>query len=146
MKVLIPAPSDCEVQYLIKFLNPQGAVRNSSSAVLGLWPHTVRQSRHLLQEFGWEVFNHPPYNSDLAPTDFHLFLHLKKFLSSQRQRFQNDEQAEVSVTVVPIPGGKLLRHRIQKLVPRYDKCLNSEGEYVEKYLNTCCIYSNKSFH
>jgi hypothetical protein len=34
--------------------------------------------------------------------------------------------------VVPIPGGRLLRHSIQKLVPRYDKCLNSGGEYVEK--------------
>ena len=31
-----------------------------------------------------------------------------------------------------IPGGRLLQHRIQKLVPRYDKCLNSRGEYVEK--------------
>ena len=33
---------------------------------------------------------------------------------------------------------------IQKLVPRYDKCLNSGGEYIEKYLNTCCICSNKT--
>ena len=37
----------------------------------------------------------------------------------------------MSVTVVPIPGGRLLLHKIQKLVPQYDKCLNSGGEYVE---------------
>ena len=49
----------------------------------------------------------------------------------QRQRFHNDTEAVMSVTVVPIPGGRLLRHRIQKSVPRCDKCLNSEGEYVE---------------
>ena len=40
--------------------------------VPGLWPH----STYLLQEFGWEVFNHPPYTPDLAPSDFHLFLGL----------------------------------------------------------------------
>ena len=47
---------------------------------------------------------HPPYSPDLEPSDFNLFLYLKKFLSGQRQRFQNDREAEMSVTVVPIPG------------------------------------------
>ena len=87
---------------------------------------------HLLQEFGWEMFTHPLYSSDLAPSDFHLFLHLKEFLSSQCQHFQDDRGGDGCHTVVPIPGGRLLRHRIQKLVPWYDKCLNSWGEYVEK--------------
>ena len=72
------------------------------------------------------------YNLDLAPSDFHLFLNLKKSLSGQRQRFYNDREAEMSVTVTPIPGGRLLRHKIQPLVPRYDNYLNSGGEYVEK--------------
>ena len=45
------------------------------------------------------MFNHhPPYSPDLAPSDFHLSLHLKKFLTGQRQRFQNDREVEVSVT------------------------------------------------
>ena len=81
----------------------------------------------------WEVFNrHPPYSPNLEPSDFHFFLHLKKFLSGQRQRFQNNGEAEMSVTVMPIPGGRLLRPRIKNLVPRYDRCLNSGSEYVEK--------------
>ena len=42
--------------------------------------------------------HHPPYISDLAPSDFHLFLHIKKFLPGQRQCFQNDRVAEMSVT------------------------------------------------
>ena len=29
------------------------------------------------------------------------------------------------------PVGRLLQHRIKKVVPRYDKCLNSGREYVE---------------
>ena len=76
---------------------------NPSSAVSGLWPHTTRWSTHLLQEFSWEVFDyHPPYSSDLAPSDLHVFLDLKKFLSNQQQHFQNDREEEMNVTVVPI--------------------------------------------
>ena len=49
-------------------------------------PHMARWSAHLLEEFSWEVFNHPSYSPNLAPNDFHFFLHLKKFLPGQRQR------------------------------------------------------------
>ena len=50
-----------------------------------------------------EVFNHqPPYSLDLAPSDFHLFFTPHKFLSDQRQHFQNDKEEEMSVMVVPI--------------------------------------------
>ena len=89
----------------------------------------ARQSTHLLQEFDWEVFNyHPPYSPDLAPSDFHLFLHLKKFLSGQRQGFQNDRKVELSIMVVSIPGGRVLGNRIQKLVPRMDGSLGELSE------------------
>ncbi|XP_023711572.1 histone-lysine N-methyltransferase SETMAR, partial [Cryptotermes secundus] len=61
-------------------------------------PHTARWTVSLLQEFSWEVFNHQPYSPDLAPSDFHLFLHLKKFLSGEHQLFENDREAEMVVT------------------------------------------------
>ena len=134
MEALIPAPAYCEVQSMIKRLHAQSSAdRNLSSAVPGLWPHTARRWTQLVQEFGWESLNHHPlYSPDLAPSDFHIFLHLKKFLSAQLQHFQNDREAEMSGTVVPIPGWRLLRHRIQTLFTRYDRCLKSGGEYVEK--------------
>jgi hypothetical protein len=31
-----------------------------------------------------------------------------------------------------LTGGRLFDTDIQKLFPRYDKCLNSGGDYVEK--------------
>jgi hypothetical protein len=34
--------------------------------------------------------------------------------------------------VAELSGGRLLWHRHTKLIPRYDKCLNSGGDYVEK--------------
>ena len=74
-EAFIPTPVDCEVRSLIKFFEctEHNADRNSSSAVADLWPHMVRRSTHLLQEFSWEVFNHPLYSPDLTSSDFYLF-------------------------------------------------------------------------
>jgi hypothetical protein len=43
-------------------------------------PHTAVATQDLIATFGWEQFDHPPYNPDLVPSDFHVFLHLKIFL------------------------------------------------------------------
>ena len=69
---------------------------------------------------------------DLVPSDLHLS-HLKKFLSGQRQHFQNDREAEMSVTQwFQSQVADFYKIGIQKLVLRYDKYVNSKGEYVEK--------------
>lgn len=95
-------------------------------------PHTARRTTAVLREFGWELFDHPPYSPDLAPSDFHVFLKLKKFLSSG-ERFGNDEELQTSVTRwFHSQAAQFYDTGIQKLIPRYDKCLNSGGDYVEK--------------
>jgi histone-lysine N-methyltransferase SETMAR len=40
-------------------------------------PHTCAHTRALLEHFNWELFDHPPYSPDLAPSDCVLFTHLK---------------------------------------------------------------------
>lgn len=40
-------------------------------------PLTANLTRLLLTRFGWEQFNHALYSSDLAPSEFFLFLSLK---------------------------------------------------------------------
>jgi hypothetical protein len=52
-------------------------------------PHAAASTQAMLQEFGWEVFEHPAYSPDFAPSDFHLFPKLKEFLGSRR--FRSDE-------------------------------------------------------
>ncbi|GBM36608.1 hypothetical protein AVEN_170776-1 [Araneus ventricosus] len=59
-------------------------------------PHTVAATQELLDQFGWEIFDHPPYSPDLAPRDFHLFLKLEEFLGGKR--FGSDEELENAVT------------------------------------------------
>jgi hypothetical protein len=63
--------------------------------------------------------DHPPYSPDLVPSDYHLFDDdddlkdaVQKWLTSQAAAFYEEG--------------------IQKLMPRYDKCLNNGGEYVKK--------------
>ncbi|KAJ4436264.1 hypothetical protein ANN_18895 [Periplaneta americana] len=90
-------------------------------------PHTAQRTAAVLTEFGWELFDHPPYKPDLAPSDFHVFLHLKKFLSSG-DRFGNDEELKTSVTRwFHSQAAEFYDRGMQKLIPRYNKCLNSDG-------------------
>jgi uncharacterized protein YutD len=55
-------------------------------------PHTAAARQDLIATFGWEQFDHPPYSRDLAPSDFHVHLHLKSFLGAQG--FHDDEVKE----------------------------------------------------
>ncbi|KAJ4434307.1 hypothetical protein ANN_22861 [Periplaneta americana] len=99
----------------------------------------------LLQEYRWEVFQHSPYSPDLALSDYLLFLHLKKLLPGQH--FHSDREVQTTVTHwFRSQAAEFYDTGIQKLIPRYDKCLNSGGEYIGKQLNNWRIYSNNSFH
>ncbi|GBN22526.1 hypothetical protein AVEN_3208-1 [Araneus ventricosus] len=52
------------------------------------WTHKQRVS--------WEVFDHSAHSPDLAPSDYYLFLHLKRFLTGQH--FPNDNELKTAVT------------------------------------------------
>jgi histone-lysine N-methyltransferase SETMAR len=43
-------------------------------------PHAAVRTQAVLQEFGWEVFEHPAYSPDLAPSDFTCFKNSRNFL------------------------------------------------------------------
>jgi hypothetical protein len=61
----------------------------------------------LLEHFTWELFDHPTYNPDLAPSDHHLFTYLKNWLGLQR--FSNNEELTEGVkTLTELIDGRLL--------------------------------------
>jgi hypothetical protein len=84
-----------------------------------------------LKKFGWEQIDHPPYSPDVAPSDFHVFLHLKKFLGGRRF-LEDDDVKEAVNTLFSSQAASFYYAGRQKLVPRYDKCLNNCGNYIEK--------------
>ncbi|GBM92555.1 Histone-lysine N-methyltransferase SETMAR [Araneus ventricosus] len=94
-------------------------------------PHTAVATTILLQCFGWGVFDHPPYTPDLAPSDFHLFAHMKRWLGGQI--FTTDNELQTSVqNWLKTQAAAFYDEGIGKLVPSYDKCMNRNGDYVKK--------------
>ena len=46
-------------------------------------PHIAAPCRELLDQYGWDIFYHPPYIPDLAPGSYHLYTKLKEFLGGK---------------------------------------------------------------
>jgi len=91
-------------------------------------PHTAMQN--LITTFGWEHLDHPPYSPLLVPSDFHFFLHPKSFLVGRW--FHEDSEVKEAITMCFAKQETSFDDEgIQKLVPRYDKCLKNRGYYVE---------------
>ncbi|KAG8230543.1 hypothetical protein J437_LFUL008366 [Ladona fulva] len=74
---------------------------------------------------------HPPYSPDLAPSDFHLFGPMKKFLAGQH--FVRDGEVKSAVCRwLYSQQTDFFEQGILKLVPRWEKCVEKIGDYVEK--------------
>jgi len=58
-------------------------------------PLTANRTREPLDHCGWEVFDHPPYSLDLAPSDYHLFPNMKTWLATQH--FYDDAELQAGV-------------------------------------------------
>jgi hypothetical protein len=92
-------------------------------------PHTTAHTRPLLEHFIWELFDHLPYSPDLAPSDYHLCTYLKKSFRSQRFN-SNEELTGMYQNMAKLTD--FFDTGIQNPILRYDKCLNSGGDFVEK--------------
>jgi len=93
-------------------------------------PHSAHVTTALLEKFKWDMLDHPPYSPDLAPSDFHLFLHQKKHLAGKK--FDDDYEVQGECMWFKGQAADFYYSGIQKLVPRLNKCLDNAGDYVEK--------------
>jgi transposase len=75
----------------------------------------------------FEVLSHPPYSPDLAPSDFHFFPHLKGDLKGTH--FTSDDEV---TSWIKQRTPEFLIDGIRKLVLRWEKCIERQGDYVEK--------------
>ena len=84
-----------------------------------------------MDSFKWEIFPHPPYSPDLAPSDFHLFPQLKLHLGGKH--FPTAEELKTEVSNYLLKSGTPFYYQgISKLLSRYQKCIDVDGDYVEK--------------
>jgi transposase len=94
-------------------------------------PHTAARTNALIKLFNWEIFDHPPYTPDLAPSDYHLITTMKVWLAMQH--FHSSEEVMDGVNNwLHNLAALFFDEELQKLVSRYDKCLNVDGNCVEK--------------
>lgn len=54
--------------------------------------NTTNLVRNMLQKFGWETLQHPPYSPDLSLCYFQIFGSLKEDIRGRR--FQSDEEMQ----------------------------------------------------
>ena len=117
MEILIPAPAEFEVRSMIKLLSAQSIMLTEIHRQLcQVYGHTRSNGQQISCRSSAErclIIIHLIARTS-RPVIFHLFLHLKKFLSG-RQFFSEWERGEECHTVVPIPGGRLLRQRDTKV-------------------------------
>ncbi|UYV75085.1 hypothetical protein LAZ67_12002425 [Cordylochernes scorpioides] len=84
-----------------------------------------------IYDSGFELLPHAPYSPDLAPSDFHLFPHMKKSLSGIH--FRSDEEVIDAVTsFFESLGTSFFLESIKGLEHRWKKCIDLKGDYVEK--------------
>jgi transcription termination factor NusB len=89
-------------------------------------PHTKARTNALIKLFNWEIFDHPSYSPEVAPSDYHLLTKMKVWLGTQGFHTNEELMDGVNNWLHNLDEG------LQKLVSRYDKCLNVDGNYVQK--------------
>jgi len=94
-------------------------------------PHTSAATRDAIQHLDFSVLLHPPYSPDLAPSDCHLFPKLKEHLKGQR--FSCDEEVKSALRKwFQKKNTNFLKDGFQKLVQRWQKCIEVCGNLVKK--------------
>ena len=93
--------------------------------------HTSAIALAKLHELRFEILQHAPYSPDLAPSDYFLFPNLKKWLAGRR--FISNEEV-ISETNAHFAGlePSYFAEGIKKLEYRWSKCIELQGDYVEK--------------
>ncbi|GBO08761.1 hypothetical protein AVEN_78441-1 [Araneus ventricosus] len=82
-------------------------------------PHSAGVTQNLIQQFGWEQVDHPPYSPDLASSDHHLFLNLKRDFGRRRFDSVDDSKNFVQQWLSSLVAS-FFEDGIDKLVFRYN--------------------------
>ena len=108
-------------------------VRQSTSWIMLLHdnarPHTAHAMIDALETLKFEVLSHPPYRPDLAPSNLHFFPHLKRDLKGTH--FTSDEVKQAVTSWIKQRTPEFI-DGMRKLVLRWEKCIERQGDYVEK--------------
>ena len=83
-------------------------------------------------KLGLEILPHPPYNPNLAPSDYRLFSEMKRPLRGKRFSDFGHLKSTVDTWIQGTPE-KFFSTGINKLPEEWNKCISVAGEYIENY-------------
>ena len=107
-------------------------------------PHTSRQTQDALAQLKLPALPHPAYSRDLAPSDYFLFLQLKKHLKGNH--YDSDEEVVAAVRQwCREQSPEFFANGLRQLVRRWQLCVDRDGDYVEK-INMRCVAEVSSFN
>ena len=85
----------------------------------------------LLEQFQWDIFDHPPCNVDIVPCDFHLYAEMKKWLEGKRFQTGDELQGKGKIQWESLAATSYEEGRV-KLVHRYDQFPQSPRRFCRK--------------
>ena len=91
--------------------------------------HVAQVVKAALQELEWEVLQHPPYSLDLAPMVYYLFCSLSNHMRGVTFNHEEDLKNWLNKFFNTRPVD-FWQNSIDKLVKRWEKVVNSNGEYI----------------
>ncbi|KAF2344325.1 Transposase type 1 [Trinorchestia longiramus] len=93
-------------------------------------PRVAPVVRDTIQQLGWETLCHPPYSSDLAPSDYHLFHSLDNYLRGKS--FTNEANLNQTLTDFFAPKTpEFYCKGSEQLETRWQKVLDADDDYFE---------------
>ena len=109
-------------------------IRNGQRVILqhdNAKPHTAKLTKKLLlNEFGWDVLEHPPYSPDLAPSDYHLFRSMEHSL--RNTKFKTSVELENAlINFFNSKGANFYRRGIDLLPGKWQETIDVDGEYFD---------------
>ena len=93
-------------------------------------PHASGAVLEILEKYGCQVIPHPPYSTDMSPTDFDLFPKLKKPLRGKCFRSTEEVSKEVN-RVIRRTNNEGVLTGIQDLPKSWTAVIKHNGDYTE---------------
>lgn len=91
-------------------------------------PHIANLVKEKIAELNFKIIDHPPYSPDLAPSDFHLFSHLKRNLRGKSFSSLEEMKAKVLDFFEKKPES-FHQQGLEMYPSQLSKCIEAHGGY-----------------
>ena len=93
-------------------------------------PHVAKVVKETLKALNWDVLAHPPYSSDIAPSDCHMFRSMAYGLAEHH--FTSYEEVKNWVNSwIASKDEKFFKQGIRVLPERWSRVVERDGRYFE---------------